>query len=640
MAQDTAVKDAPVMATLPSAPVAAGTADFTGVLDYIKAVSRDHAQTARLEAARLAPYLTALSRQLFTDLLEKEATKTANDGVRVFGPPTMPEIMKPRKLSRLFTAVAKDSQNVILSEMIVASEGLLNNPVLAAIPHKKFFSADTYQYRQYGLGFIQVPAQEGRDSVSVSVLTLSSGVMLRTPAAAATPLLTALQKIVTAGNHDMQHHYTNKLLNANISTTTKNEMLNPADGLTAWHKRYFTKAYGDKSADSYESWLMLNHSRTFMQMDPDHHTDVQAAVAEYFDMLDGLSKTMSPHDIDYLAMMACFALQRYVTLDHPLMLYAVARTEKMDSQPHKVKMARDAFKDKMQQDEKLAEIAASYPDLLDDTSYLSDYQRGRLLQIALLESWSVKLLAPVNSKSSEERRLVHQRTGKANLEMVKAAAHDSSFDLPDGTHRFTRDDGDKVTYRALDGVLHSDKQPALVIKDTEGRQFLSWYTQGQLQRKIRKSRFREIEEHYDNGVLHRDDGPALISTYPDGTREETWYRNGERHRDDDPALILASADGSREEIWYRHGKPHREDGPAVVTIEAEGTGDEKWYLNDQLHREDGPAQIWTNTAGTVNEIWYRHGEIFTPSAEQQASWQARAGAVTQPRTKPLPTPSR
>ena len=42
---------------------------------------------------------------------------------------------------------------------------------------------------------------------------------------------------------------------------------------------------------------------------------------------------------------------------------------------------------------------------------------------------------------------------------------------------------------------------------------------------------------------------------------------------------------NRSKEWYLNGLLHREDGPAVEYAD----GDKYWYLNDKRHREDGPA---------------------------------------------------
>jgi hypothetical protein len=46
------------------------------------------------------------------------------------------------------------------------------------------------------------------------------------------------------------------------------------------------------------------------------------------------------------------------------------------------------------------------------------------------------------------------------------------------------------------------------------------------------------EGHYLNGVLHREDGPAIIFYYVNGNiwHEEYWL-NGKRHREDGSAII-------------------------------------------------------------------------------------------------------
>jgi hypothetical protein len=42
--------------------------------------------------------------------------------------------------------------------------------------------------------------------------------------------------------------------------------------------------------------------------------------------------------------------------------------------------------------------------------------------------------------------------------------------------------------------------------------------------------------------------------------------------------------------WYQNGKLHRTDGPAVEC--ADGT--KEWWLNDKIHRTDGPAIEYAN----------------------------------------------
>ena len=55
----------------------------------------------------------------------------------------------------------------------------------------------------------------------------------------------------------------------------------------------------------------------------------------------------------------------------------------------------------------------------------------------------------------------------------------------------------------------------------------------------------------------------------DGTKR--WLLNGLLHREDGPAIELAS--GSKS--WYINGELHREDGPAIELA----SGYMRWYIN-------------------------------------------------------------
>ena len=101
--------------------------------------------------------------------------------------------------------------------------------------------------------------------------------------------------------------------------------------------------------------------------------------------------------------------------------------------------------------------------------------------------------------------------------------------------------------------------------------------------------------YYKNGLLHREDGPAI--EYADGSEE--WYINGERHREDGPAAEWAY--GGKQ--WYLNGVLHREDGPAFEWAD----GEKQWYLNGLLHREDGPAIEYADG----RKQWYLNAEQLT-----------------------------
>jgi hypothetical protein len=55
--------------------------------------------------------------------------------------------------------------------------------------------------------------------------------------------------------------------------------------------------------------------------------------------------------------------------------------------------------------------------------------------------------------------------------------------------------------------------------------------------------------------------------------------------------------------WFLNGVLHREDGPAIE----EGDGTKYWYLNGKLHREDGPAIEYANGI----KRWFLNNEELT-----------------------------
>jgi hypothetical protein len=77
-----------------------------------------------------------------------------------------------------------------------------------------------------------------------------------------------------------------------------------------------------------------------------------------------------------------------------------------------------------------------------------------------------------------------------------------------------------------------------------------------------------------NGILHRMDGPAVIS---DSKME--WWIGGQLHRDDGPAIEYNNG----VKVWYIDGKIHRLDGPAVEYSD----GHKEWYIDDKkIHCKD------------------------------------------------------
>jgi hypothetical protein len=105
-------------------------------------------------------------------------------------------------------------------------------------------------------------------------------------------------------------------------------------------------------------------------------------------------------------------------------------------------------------------------------------------------------------------------------------------------------------------------------------------------------------KYFSCGVLHRDDGPAVIEIYPDYVgpeRHRSWYRFGILHRDDGPAVVGGHETNGQYE-WWRAGIRHRDDGPAIIElIESSDFGRGpvyEWWTNGiQKKVQDGDGVI-------------------------------------------------
>jgi hypothetical protein len=60
---------------------------------------------------------------------------------------------------------------------------------------------------------------------------------------------------------------------------------------------------------------------------------------------------------------------------------------------------------------------------------------------------------------------------------------------------------------------------------------------------------------------------------------------------------------SGSQSWYQKGMLHREDGPAIILED----GTKMWWFNGQLHREDGPAVEYSWGI----KSWYLDGKKLT-----------------------------
>lgn len=155
------------------------------------------------------------------------------------------------------------------------------------------------------------------------------------------------------------------------------------------------------------------------------------------------------------------------------------------------------------------------------------------------------------------------------------------------------------------------------------------------------SDFAFVEVWYKNGIIHRDDFPAVKFVANNGNpggelHSEIYYSNGKIHRTYGPAVKIYYANSKRvkEEVYIKNGLVHSDYGPAVFRYfkTAFWREDEYGYIkevvyfnNGVLERTDGPAWIeyfigppFTNTQyysyGPIDQITYHlNGEVYKKS---------------------------
>lgn len=129
-----------------------------------------------------------------------------------------------------------------------------------------------------------------------------------------------------------------------------------------------------------------------------------------------------------------------------------------------------------------------------------------------------------------------------------------------------------------------------VLTPAELRRFKVWEIPVVLlsthERKVLYDRMT-VEKWRTNGELHREDGPASITT---GTLPAF---------EDEPAATF------RWEHYYNHGKVHRTDGPAWISINPDSEESRTYYIDNQRHRTNGPALI-ISRPGELIKRWYQN----------------------------------
>ena len=276
--------------------------------------------------------------------------------------------------------------------------------------------------------------------------------------------------------------------------------------------------------------------------------------------------------------------------------------ERQDSSPSKIILSIDSPQSSQQW---LAELSRA-ESVIDE--------RNRMLYLV------AEILDPYQLKSSNKKPPL--RVGSFVSAKIIGKKIDNVFRVPQAVIQ----SDNSVWIINKNGQLHRLGGPARTLyrQDGNGKWTVKraeyWFKNGLKHRENRPAWIRyyedgsilDWEEWYKNDKLHREDGPAEIRYHDDGSIvEEGWYKNGQQHREDGPARIRYFLNGSiEEEVWYKNGKWHREDGPAVIQYDEDGSiYVETWYKNWQRHREDAPAVIKYNEDGSIEEqAWFEDGE--------------------------------
>jgi hypothetical protein len=120
--------------------------------------------------------------------------------------------------------------------------------------------------------------------------------------------------------------------------------------------------------------------------------------------------------------------------------------------------------------------------------------------------------------------------------------------------------------------IHSESGPAIIYPDGESH----YYCDGKILNAEEYADRLKINPHYyyskgvvtrtwvdrAKNVLHRLHGPAIEVS--DGSYY-VWYKDGLIHRDDGPAMTLVAQSGQgTQELYFTNGEPHSKDGLKII----------------------------------------------------------------------------
>lgn len=124
---------------------------------------------------------------------------------------------------------------------------------------------------------------------------------------------------------------------------------------------------------------------------------------------------------------------------------------------------------------------------------------------------------------------------------------------------------------------------------------------------------------FENGIMHRENGPQEILFYANGVvRKEIYRKCGHIQRDNDkPAVIhywsFTNPTVVQSESYYINGRWNRvNDQPSRITYDSKGNIImECWFRDHEKHRLGGPARIeYFPKTNRVKKLWIVNGNFL------------------------------
>lgn len=619
-------------------------AQLKRVADFMERVRTDPETIAQIEAERLKPFFDAFSSRL------KEDYAALKDKPLI--PPVVKKIITPKKLAEMFVKVAEVTQNVILSELMILPKGAANHRSLPGAKEVQIFEAtkrygyDDKTAQKFYFGFAQVfPLGKDTSSVSCPYIAFDPKMMDAVSAHGADTMFHAFQDVMSFGNHDMVHQFTNQYLNSQISrASTYRDMVarNTEAGIDKWWERHGL-AGRDEDSRSYESWLMLNHQRVVLDQCT-MESPLRARIDVFFDELARIGWAIAAEDpkhnrekshevVDYFNTMMGYALMRYLPFSHPLMEYALGRMQEADPYPELLmKKSAAVMKqaDMMQQNgsftnyfNKCIEIyngRFTKNTMINMMPIDPNFVELKRLQLVMIEPWIARLMAPYSGDGEYDQ--VRRRTRHVTLDAMRTTLSCLRGTMPVGSYEFMVGD---MTVSVQQGENKGDMIISERIADNDYANE-HHYRHGKIVKTVRNDvnsvhgRHRCTTRLFKDGILDSADSPAVtVEDFLHNSIVSTWYKDGKIHRSGAPARSRADGSGIRSDEWLVEGQYFHPAGDAVfIETMEDGSIVKKWLKGEDwvatLHRLDGPAFIHQDSSGKIiEEAYFLNGLEFKKS---------------------------